>query len=416
VCQRRPRKGGAGKLAPVERAIQPGTCLLARRRLPVGFHYYHTLAMAPSEGMSRESQSVLVTRLRVSYVATRIHDDLVLGQPEMFAELFVAPRPVQGVQLGLPFGPQAPVDAHFWGSLAEWRPREQLSIEDGRKLRRAGVPLRHRGGLAAKVEGPRLELHVHPFGVVALTTIDLMWPESCPLSDVWTRVGQMRDLPARATVGGESHETEVAAAAPIAAEVLLERLARMKGSTWEVPDHRIATVIDGSVHGVPIAMPPARGPVHIAVHRLSAGGDVIPEPGSAFVAQWSGAGFAWAPARLVYMLDAGTSIVSPAEVSSRPSDPGVSLGARHRRAALLLGHVTASVGLVRAAPKAASMYFQSWAKTAADRLGRLYGPATANDDWGLETRSYLTRLGAVQDIGTFRGSPLTEKYPSPPYP
>jgi hypothetical protein len=339
-----------------------------------------------------------------------------VGNPDAFAALFAAPAPVNGVSLELPFDPDnAPVDTAFWSALAEWKTKSALTLDDGRRLRRAAVPLRHRGALTAQVVTPRLEAHVHPFGIGVLSTFDLTWEPPLPLSEVWEEIDQASKQPAQGTLGGVIFKSTLSNATQVGAATLLKAFESPAGHTWPVGDHRIATVIDGVVAGAPKGMPVAKDAVHVAIHRLSAGGLVLPPPGNAFVAQWSGASFDWAPERLVYMLDVGSSLISPAAIEG-PFSATYSTSAHHRRIVLLLSHVTAAVGLVRATPLTQSPYFEDWGKKAADRLGRLYGPANASDDWGLETRSYLARIGAVQEVGDLRGSALTEKFPSPPYP
>ncbi len=356
-----------------------------------------------------------VRRLRLTYLATRVHDKLrEIGEPEAFAARLVNRAPVLGLKVSLPFGPGLAVDNRFWSAVAERGLDDEPTTDVARALRRAGIPLRHRAGLEVEgVETPRLEAHIHPFGVVTLTAVDVLWSDPVAIVDAWQRVASVEDHAATVTVGGTEHPTTLVEAAGAAADALLDILGTPGAATWRVADHRLATAIEGTASAATEAMPPARGPVHTALHRLSRGGAAVAEPGRAFVAQWSGADFAWAPGRLVYMLDAGTSVVA---ADAGAGLPVVSLGGRHRHLTLLLAHVMASVGLIRAAPTASSRYFSEWAKKAADRLGRLYGPAVASDEWGLETRMFLTSTGAVADVEAMRGSPLVARYPAPPYP
>ena len=76
-------------------------------------------------------------------------------------------------------------------------------------------------------------------------------------------------------------------------------------------------------------------------------------------------------------------------------------------------HLTASVGLIRAAEDKTSDLLVEWAGVAANRLGRLYGPA--NPDLGLEAQRYMEQTGARAIIEAALGSPLTAKYTFPPY-
>jgi hypothetical protein len=360
---------------------------------------------------------VQVTRLRISHLGIRIHDKLqVIGEPVAFAQRLASLEPVRGLPIDLPFGDAFPVDTQFWSRIAERRLTAPMTEDCTAKLRRAGIPLRYGGALEAAAEAPRLEAHLHPFGVVAMTTVDLRWPDPVPLEEVWQPVRQLEDEPATVTVGGVKSATTLGQAAARAAQDLITLLTDPgQGDNWELPPHRLATVISGVVNEQPTAMPAANSPMHLALHQLSAGNEVVAEPSTAFVAQWSGAGYTWPPASLVYMLDRGTSVFSAGATGAAPVDQKTA--ERHREQLLLLAYLAASTGLVRAARTSSSDLLSEWAKTAAKRLGVLFGPGQAYLDWGLLPRALLLRTGTDEDVALVLGAPLTAnpKYPVPDY-
>ena len=355
--------------------------------------------------------STAVTRLRVSHVGARIHDGLrEIGGPVAFAERLAGLQPVRGLPVTLPYGDGLPVDTGFWSRIAERQLTVPVPLDTAPKLRRALVPLRYRGTLAVDAEVPRLEAHLHPFGVVAMTTVDLCWPEAVPLEQVWQPVNQLDGEPATITAGGAQRSAPLGQAAVAAAQALVELLTDAgHGEPVDLEPYRLATVIDGALDQPPTTMPAANSPLHLALHHLSGGGDVVAEPATAFVAQWSGAGYAWPPNRLMYMLDRGTSLLTA--TASTGQEP--STADRHRHLLLLVAYLTAAAGLVRAAQTSQSILFPEWARTAAQRLGLLFGPGQAFRDWGVVPRALLQRTGAIDAVGQVLGAPLT---PNPNYP
>lgn len=368
-------------------------------------------------GGSAGVPSTFVGRLRVTTVATRIHDRLQeVGLPGRFEELLQAPAPVAGLDLTRPFSDQAPVDTAFWSMIADDAPLGAVvNPALAKQLRQAGVPLRHRAEL--RIEGDRLgdrpyaEVHIHPFGVVVPATFEVRWARPAPLVEAWSQVADVQGRPATAGVGDAQIATPVAGAAGSIADRVVDLLADAGGGRWQVPDYRIATVIEGTVEPVPDAMPMPAGDIHTALHHLSGGAPPLASPGDAFVPLWSGAAFEWSPGQLAYMLDRGVAVWA-----APGAGPGATMGERHRRLALLLAHLTASVGLVQAARASTSVTFPSWADKAAKRLGRLYGPDRPLSGQGLETRRYLTQTGARQVVEELLGKQLHEKYELPPYP
>lgn len=367
------------------------------------------------------AEETLVARLRLSQVATRIHDHLAhVGLPGEFQEILAARRPVSGIEVTLPYSDDTPVDTAFWSTIAENRSLSQTVNEALAKiLRRHGVPLRHRaaveidnppGGASA---GPSYaEVHLHPFGAVGVTTIDIVWRDALPLAEVWSLVDEMQSTAARITVANAEIATTVGEGSAAVARRVVEVVAEPGGREWIVPsDYRIVSVIDGSVRPLPAAMPPPSSAMHGALHYLCGGTDPLASPGDAFVPLWSGANFDWSPTQLVYMLDRGAAVWSLP--TPRPSETA---GGRHRRLVLLLAHVTATVGLVIASQESANVLFSEWARIAAQRLARLYGPSSTLTVLGLETRRYVNNTQVRQVIEQVLQAQLDEKMVLPPYP
>jgi hypothetical protein len=126
---------------------------------------------------------VQVTRLRISYIAARIHNDLQeIGEPDVFEQQLANPVQVRGLRVTLPFGHGLPVDTKFWSLITETALSTPVTGKIAYEFRRKGVPLRYRGDLSmiedtGDVEQPRLEAHLHPFGVAVMATVDLTWPK-----------------------------------------------------------------------------------------------------------------------------------------------------------------------------------------------------------------------------------------------
>ena len=362
------------------------------------------------------SGRITVTRLRISHVAARIHDSLGdIGAPVAFARRLAGLEPVCGLPVSLPFGDHLATDTAFWSRIAERDLTVPVSADAAPKLRRAGVPLRCRGTLDVKAAVPRLEAHLHPFGVVAMTTVDLQWSEPVTLDEVWQPVRRLVSSPATATFGAMRRSTTLGQAAADSAKGLTEVLSRpVRAGTWDLPPYQISTVISSATDQPVTTMPVANSPLHLALHRLSGGDEVVAEPATAFVAQWSGAGYTWPAANLLYLLDRGLSLLSAAAGS-----PGTvpTAAERHRELLLLVAYLTAAVGLVRAARVSGSELVREWAATSAKRLGMLFGPGRVFLDWGLVPRALLLRIGASEDVAQVLGVPLTANadYPTSAY-
>ena len=135
--------------------------------------------------------------------------------------------------------------------------------------------------------------------------------------------------------------------------------------------------------------------------------------------RWSGAGFVWPSAVLTYVLDRGAAALALDAVRKRPVPPsdGVSTANRHRELVLIWAHVGASAAACVLAAGDQTAYVQAGARDAANRIGRLWGPAAPGDPWwGMEVR-YLLDPGARAAVETvlatklFEAQPLPTKYP-----
>lgn len=360
-------------------------------------------------------------RLRVSRVGAKIHDRLQeIGEPVAFAQRLAHPQPVRGLPVSLPFAEDLPTDLAFWSRIAERKLQLPVPGDVAPKLRRAGVPLRYRASLSTAARAPRLEAHLHPFGVVALATVDIEWDQPVPLEQARTVVDQLEAMPATVTVGDVAADTTLQDAATACAEALVQLLSVPgHGQAWELPSHRLVTVISGVTEEPVTEMPAPHSALHLALHRLSAGDQAVADPATAFVAQWTGAGYAWPTTSMLYMLSRGTTLLAAeaeAAVDERPSNAPTAAD-RHRQLLLLIAHLTASTGLVRAAQASGSNLIQEWGRTAAQRLGLLFGPGQDFLDWGQVPQALLLRTGAVGPVAQVRGEPLTPNpyYPVPDY-
>ncbi|MCV7091823.1 hypothetical protein [Mycobacterium interjectum] len=367
-----------------------------------------------------------MTRVRVSRVAGRTHDQLQqIGGPDEFNNRLLNLSPVCDLEVMLPFDSSQglEVDLAFWETNAERTLREQ-PIDNPGDLRRHGVPLRYRGAMGVtdiEATKSRLECHLHPFGVIAMTTVDLEWSEPVDLVQLPQYVRALDDRNTTVEVGGQKRDTTFEQSATTAVKMLVDRLTvGDKRTSWDTRQHRLATVISGEFTSRITSMPATGDQLHVALHSMSAVGNLaIALPQNAFVAQWNGSNsYGWNPASLIYMLNRGEAFLAAeadrgvlAELGSgaeRTSD-------RHRRLLLTTAYITALAGLVRVAASGAttkSKYFTDWARTAAKRLGRLYGPYPGYEEWGLVPRSLLSRINASVDVKTVTGQGL---YPSENY-
>ncbi|WP_331729231.1 hypothetical protein OG592_43525 (plasmid) [Streptomyces avidinii] len=369
---------------------------------------------------SKSEIEIKVSRLRVTYLATRIHERVTqdIALPGAFRRRLQTLEPVEGLQVTLPF--EVPVDPgdvawKFWAAAMEKdsRVRPPFSDSDTQWLFRHRMPLRHQATLTAPFESPRLEALLHPFGWIVLATADLTWQEPVPLEEAAEALDERAAQGAEVTVGSSRHQATFATAAGRAADALSAHLAGDTSST--LPGHRLVTVIDGSVNVEPTDMPPSQGAVQCALDKLSCGHGGPSQPALAFVARWDYMGnFTWNPEDLVYMLQGGTSVVLPKAVTSRPSPsaPEEDTAGRHRRFALMLAYLSANAGLIRARPH--NQVLQDLAKEDANRLARLYGPWRADADyWGLEPQSYLHKTDAISDIESLLGVALEARRKPP---
>jgi hypothetical protein len=261
---------------------------------------------------------------------------------------------------------------------------------------------------AGSVEVPILEAHLHSFGVTVMVSVDLAWPEPVPLGEeVRERVQEVDDAPVVITVADQEEETTLGRAAATAVASLVGVLTTDgQGASWDMSSHRLATVISCAIAEPLEAMPIARSPLHLALHWLSADDNVldVPEPAKAFVPQWNGSGYSWPPSRLVYMLQSGTSTLSAeaAVPKRRGGRPGTADW--HRSLLLQLAYITALSGLVNAAQESTSSDFPELAKSAAQYLCRLYGPAGRYAVWGLNPRALMMLTDVSTDIEQILGA------------
>lgn len=349
-----------------------------------------------------------VSRLRVSYVAATVNDGIKdIGGPQAFAQRLRSLAPVQGLPVTLPFEKHLPIDLEFWTHITDGAPlTAPISDDLAPKLRRAGLPLRVHGQVRLgavpaepAVSAPRLELHLHPFGVAAAFTVDLSWTRTVPLSVAEEGLRAIEDAQAHVALGGTQNDGAIKTAVTAATGMAVNLLAGTGSGTWPSTAQRIATVVQG---GPPIEkMPRGGSDLHLALHKLSSGGAAPAAPSTAFVATWTGAAYGWPSNNLVYVLDSGAALLpSDSATGNRASD-------HHRRVTLTAMYVGALSQLVRTAPKSSNAFFPEWARTAANHLGRLYGPSRAYRDWGLTPRALMDRAGLSEDVRAVLGIPLT---------
>lgn len=348
-------------------------------------------------------------RLRVSYVAGRIHDQVrEIGGEQSFARRLVDLAPVCGLAVDLPFAPDVATDHGFWRSIAERDLAVPLSERDAGHCRRSGVPLRWGGRMQAPgTVAPRLEAHLHRFGVVVIATVDLMWDDAVSLSEAARRVEALGSLDGTIQVGAHTIGTTVASAAIASADALISIIGDPQGRAWTMPAHRLVTVIDGVGGEFDVgAMPAAGSPLHVALHRLAGGDDAIASPSAAFVAQFTSAGYGFPPARMVYMLNKGTAALLQTALAREPQRPQTA-SSWHRERTLLTAYVGAHAELVAASSESSNVMFPAWADTAAKMLARLYGPGRAYLEWGRFPADLLRRTGSTAAVKNVLGVELT---------
>ncbi|MCA1783893.1 MAG: hypothetical protein LC679_17500 [Intrasporangiaceae bacterium] len=355
----------------------------------------------------------------MSYVAGRIHDQLKeIGGEQVFAQRLTSLEPVRGVRVTLPFTEGLPTDWGFWKSIAESDLATPLPEGLARHCRRANVPLRCSGRLdAPSAVNPRLEAHLHRFGVVAVATMDLEWPEPLSLEHASRQVQSLEGQAARVHVGGREVASRVASAAADAASSLVAVLTDGTGRHWDLPRHRLTTVIDGAGAGPATDVMPGQGsPLHVMLHHLAGGGEAVAKPSTAFVAQFTNAGYGFPAARMVYMLNTGTSALLRAAWSPEHRQPPTASD-WHRERTLLTAYVSALSGLVAASSQSDNVMFPAWAEPAAKMLARLYGPGRGYLDWGRFPAELLHRTGAASEVARILGSQLTYNadYPADAY-
>lgn len=357
------------------------------------------------------------TQLRVSWIAARVHDQIrEIGEPVAFARRLTTLGPVRGLRVTLPFDGSLPVDLRFWSCISELNLSDPMTEERASKLRRAGVPLRYGATLEAPEGSATLEAHLHPFGVVVIATASLQWAHPVPIERLGSLVGQLEDKPATIVVGHTRRNTTIGGAAAAATHMLTDLLTDMgKGAAYDVSPHRLATVISGISDGQPPVMPAANDSLHLAMHMLAGGGAIAADPAVACVPQWSDNGYKRTASSLLYMLGTGTSLLSVDAVTAAVDRRRPSTADQHRTWVLLMAHLIAACGLVRAANGGTTQLLQEWARTAADRLGRLFGPAEMYLKWGLVPRTMLICTGARGAVESVRKAPLTlnQDFPSP---
>ncbi len=363
--------------------------------------------------------SIEISAIRASYVTARVHDRLAndLGGDDEFAQRLVDLKTIRGRTVALPFAKDLPVDTRFWSRLAQSTVQVPVSPEQAKGLRRAFVPLRWANAVVAGKISPRIEVHLHRFGVVAIATIDLAWEAPVPVEEVWSRLAQAEEQALQVTTGADTVDTTVRDASLEFAIRLAAGIQAQPSSTSTASStRRIVTIIDGTSDAPLHEMPPENSPLHIALHRLANGDDVIAAPAAAFVPQWTMAGYAFPPSRMMYALSAGSAnLIEPA---IRPQPGEVRASDWHRERTLMTAYVCALADLVLAAPNSQSGAFKAWARLAAQTLARLYGPAQNYLEWGQYPAAILTRTGAVAAVRDALDGKLSSnaEFPVGPYP
>lgn len=364
---------------------------------------------------------VEVTAIRASYLTVCVHDQLssALGSDEQFVQRLVDLKDIRRQQVGLPFAKDLPVDSRFWSKVAEEAVQVPVSPEKAKRLRRHFVPLRWADAVVTGKVLPRIEAHLHRFGVVAIATVDLTWETPVPFEEVWSRLAEAESQGLRAALGTHTQftDTTVRDASRAFAMSLAEEIQDEPASIFTEPlTRRIVTVIDGKSDAPFQEMPPANSPFHIALHHLASGEDVIAAPAAAFVPQWNMAGYVFPPSRMMYTLSAGSA--SLIESAIRPPSGELYASNWHRERTLITAYVCALADLVESAPQSTSGAFRAWAGLAAQTLARLYGPSRDYLEWGQYPAAILTRTGAITAVRDALGGKLSSNvdFPVSPYP
>lgn len=339
---------------------------------------------------------ITVSEIRASYVTAHVHDRLAidLGSDEGFVQRLVDLKAVRGWNVELPVAKNLAVDSRVWSKIAEQTVQVPVSPKEAIALRKHFVPLRWGDAVVAGKILPSIEVHLHRFGVVAIATIYLAWEAPVPLEEVWSRLAESESQALRVTIGTHSTDTTVRDASRVSAAGLAAGLQDEPSSMFTDPStRRIVTVINGESDAPFHEIPPANSSLHRALHYLASGDDVIAAPETAFVPQWTSAGYAFPPNQMMYALSDGSAGLI--ETAIRPQPRKVPASDWHRERTLITAYVCGLADLVEAAPKSTSGAFRAWKKPAANALARLYGPSKQFLEWGKYPDAILTRAGAV---------------------
>ena len=362
---------------------------------------------------------VKVSFIRSSYVSVRVHDGLVsdLGSDEHFLQRLVDLKAIRGWPVTLPFAKNLPIDSGFWSMAAETPLQGPVSLQQAGKLREHFVPLRWANAVVAGKKSPRIEVHLHRFGVVAIATLNLQWERSLPLEEVWSRLAGAEAQSLRVTIGTQAIDTTVREAAREVAISLADNLEEEQSSVLtDCSTRRLVTIIDGESDAPFNKMPPENSPLHVALHHLASGDSVIAAPAAAFVPQWTMAGYAFPPNKMVYALSGGSASLIEAAIRRQPGE--VTASDWHRERTLLTAYVCALADLVLTAPESTSGAFRAWEERAAPTLARLYSPARRFLEWGHDPSAILARTGAVTGLRDALDGKLffNVDFPIGPYP
>ncbi|WP_448811206.1 hypothetical protein [Agromyces bauzanensis] len=323
-------------------------------------------------------------------------------------------RPICGLVVSLPFGPTLDVDTRFWSRVAEVPLRVPIRPELANRARRAAVPLRWSGPAASPTRKPRVEAHLHRFGIVAIVTIDLDWTNPVPIEEAWEDLRLSEDSETKVTVNDKVVAASLGGASQALADDLIDSIADGQNSAQLAsPTYRVVTVISGT-SDTDLKLPTSNSWLHIALHRLAGGSNVVAAPSLAFVPQWSDAGYEFSPERMMYALSVGSASLMQSALGIAPGD--MSASDWHRERLLLTAYVSALADLVQTAPESRSGQFRAWAKLAALALGRLYGPDKHFLEWGKFPAALLDKTGASDALRTALKALDKDLYPNAEFP